>query len=376
MLRIGMVSALWGPAYPTGSGVYAFELANRLAERGCSVKIITTDVGHHNGFKYHKNISMDVLKTRNMAWDMNPVVNVAPYLSNLDLDVAHIHSYIYFLSNAMTFISRLKNVGSILHFHGGLSHTAFNNGTNKRIWMKNNIYDPTVGRFTASCADKVFSVSRRDIPVIEEKFGVAPDYITNAVSTELFQYDRGNEEKIVTYIGKLEPWKGSEYILPTFEKIHAKDKNIQFRIVGTGSESHLFNDTHLPIEVLGHVPHTLMPRIYQESSVTILPSLMEGTPTTCMEALACGTPVVATDVGDTSEIIQDSVNGYLCQVGDVNLMVNRVLDLVHDDDKRIEFGLRGRKRMEETFSYDVVIERLLPHYAELAMRRGKNNAGS
>ena len=46
----------------------------------------------------------------------------------------------------------------------------------------------------------------------------------------------------------------------------------------------------------------------------VLPSYREGMPRTLLEAAAMGRPLVATDVPGCREVVQDSVNGYLCQV--------------------------------------------------------------
>ncbi len=44
-MKIAMVTAFCGPAYPTGSGIYAYEVARRLAEQGNEVHVYTSSVG-------------------------------------------------------------------------------------------------------------------------------------------------------------------------------------------------------------------------------------------------------------------------------------------------------------------------------------------
>jgi len=51
-MKVAMVTAFWGPAYPTGSGIYAYEVARRLAEQGNEVHVYTSNVGNFNETKY------------------------------------------------------------------------------------------------------------------------------------------------------------------------------------------------------------------------------------------------------------------------------------------------------------------------------------
>ena len=46
----------------------------------------------------------------------------------------------------------------------------------------------------------------------------------------------------------------------------------------------------------------------------MLPSYREGVPRTLMEASAMGRPIVATDVPGCREVVEDGVNGLLCEV--------------------------------------------------------------
>ena len=55
-MKIAQVTAFWGPAYPSGSGVSCFEISSRLAEEH-EVHVFTSDLGlnghnSQNGYKF------------------------------------------------------------------------------------------------------------------------------------------------------------------------------------------------------------------------------------------------------------------------------------------------------------------------------------
>jgi len=365
-LKIAMVTAFWGPAYPTGSGVYAYQLSRRLAEMGHDVHVYTSQIGNFNGNLYPPNLHLHPLRTYGMMWDMNPIANVFPRLLDERFDVVHVHSYIFYMSNLAALARAVRNFGYVLNFHGGLNHKVMNDGSySRRIWIKENIFDRTIGRLTVKLADKVLTVSRSDIPLIQDCFGVIPEYIPNAVCTEDFSYCQ-NDSRTVTYVGKLEKWKGLEELIGVFKIVHDQMDDVRFRVVGNGSLSEKLKRSNLPLDIVGYVPHLNMPKVYGESAVTILPSYMEGSPTVCMESLSCGTPCVATNVGDTPEIVMDGKCGYLANPGDVNTFAERIIGLLQDSGLRKRMGAAGREHVMRNFSYESVVEKMLHVYDSVA----------
>jgi len=360
-MKIAIVTAFWGPAYPTGSGIYAYEVAKRLAEQRNEVHVYTSSVGYFNKTEYPDNLYVHVLRAYGVIWNMNPVANDLSKLLREDFDIVHVHSYIFFMSNMAALARVFKNFKYVLHFHGGLNYSEARNFYPWRVWAKENIYDKTLGWFTVKMADRVLSVAKSDIPIIKKKFGVNAEWIPNAVCTEKFSYSE-NDSRVVTYVGKLEKWKGVEVLIDVFKIIHKELKDVEFMVVGDGSLAEKLRNTNLPIKIMGHVPHDKMPDIYHKTAVSVLPSFMEGLPTICMESLACGVPVVATDVGDTKEVVIDGKTGFLVKPGDAETMASKAIELLEDDDLRKIMGKEGRKHIEENFSYDVVARNVYEVY--------------
>jgi glycosyltransferase involved in cell wall biosynthesis len=82
---------------------------------------------------------------------------------------------------------------------------------------------------------------------------------------------------------------------------------------------------------------------YHEADILVLTSDWEGTPNVILEAMASGLPVVATSVGGVSEIVVDGQTGYLVDAWDENGLVDAILDLVENAERREAFGRAGRE---------------------------------
>lgn len=105
-----------------------------------------------------------------------------------------------------------------------------------------------------------------------------------------------------------------------------------------------------------------IPKILQKIDIFFLPSRWEGLPRTVLEAMASGIPVVASSVDGTSEAVLDSVTGYLVAPDDLNGYVQKLVELIQDENKRETMGIEGRKRVEKYFSYKRMIGKLLSIY--------------
>ena len=103
--------------------------------------------------------------------------------------------------------------------------------------------------------------------------------------------------------------------------------------------------------------------IYNEADISFLSSVSEGHPYVVIESMACERPVVATDVGGVSEVIEGC--GMIVQPGDVSAMSQAIIELLRDDDLRIELGIRGRQKVIRDFNINKSMEEYKLSYQKL-----------
>ncbi len=118
------------------------------------------------------------------------------------------------------------------------------------------------------------------------------------------------------------------------------------------------------INWLGNVQD--MPKLIKENDIVCLPTTYgEGVPRILIEAASCQRAIITTDVVGCREIVSHNVNGLLAQPRDVVSLVNCLRTLLEDDEKTLEFGIKGRKKVEEQFSQEMVFEKTVQIYKEL-----------
>lgn len=113
----------------------------------------------------------------------------------------------------------------------------------------------------------------------------------------------------------------------------------------------------------GRVDNEEMLSYYAQSSVYLMTSMSEGMPRTLLEAMACGLPEVCTDIPQLVPIVE--AGGIVILKKDVDGVAKALEWLYGDVYLSDEFGLSGRKKIEEGYSLSAMNVETERVYGEL-----------
>ncbi len=131
------------------------------------------------------------------------------------------------------------------------------------------------------------------------------------------------DEKILLFVGRIDPLKGIDNLIKTLPLLKNEGK---FKLVVVGGDENSREeleglkklaadvDVMNSVDFRGLVKQEQLPYFYSAADVCVVPSYYESFGLVPLESLACGTPVVATDVGDLKHIIKSGETG--CIVSD------------------------------------------------------------
>ncbi len=106
------------------------------------------------------------------------------------------------------------------------------------------------------------------------------------------------------------------------------------------------------------------------SDCVVLPSYREGTPRSLLEAAAMAKPLIATDVPGCREVVQEGVNGYLCEVCNAHDLADKMLKLIAlPSQLRLLMGTQSRNMAETRFDEQIVIRKYLKVIDECTGRK-------
>jgi len=70
----------------------------------------------------------------------------------------------------------------------------------------------------------------------------------------------------------------------------------------------------------------------------LMPSELESFGLAALEAMACKVPTISTNVGGVPELIDHGKNGFLTNVGDVEMMAKYAVEILSDEKRLREMG--------------------------------------
>ena len=108
---------------------------------------------------------------------------------------------------------------------------------------------------------------------------------------------------------------------------------------------------------LGKVKNPIEPLLI--SDLLLLPSETESFGLVALEAMAAGVPVISSNVGGLAEVNAEGETGHLCEVGHVDQMATRALEVLQGD------ALPKFKARAVSRANDFTIDRILPQYLEV-----------
>ncbi len=111
-----------------------------------------------------------------------------------------------------------------------------------------------------------------------------------------------------------------------------------------------------------------MPCVYNGADVFVLASESETFGQVYLEAMACGTPVIGTNLGGVPEIITDNQDGFLIEPDNSSLLMQKIENLLYDEENRKKFVKNALKTVRVRFSTERQFRLLFKSLEKIAAR--------
>jgi glycosyltransferase involved in cell wall biosynthesis len=178
---------------------------------------------------------------------------------------------------------------------------------------------------------------------------------------------------VIGAVGRLSAEKGFDVLIRSAHQLLKEGRDVELLIAGEGDEKAalqaLISELGCAerIRLLGYRSDTR--DLYQAMNVFALSSFREGLPNVLLEAMAFEVPVVATRIAGIPQLIRDRDNGLLVEPGDAAGLGGAIFSLLHDADLSDRLGRAGRRTIEESYSFQVRMDKIRTIYDRLLDRR-------
>ena len=155
-----------------------------------------------------------------------------------------------------------------------------------------------------------------------------------------------------------EPMKGFHVLREACERLWKRRQD--FELAVTAEQA---GQTEEFLNFVGWQSQEELPHEYSACDICIVPTIaQEALRRTAVEAMAAGRPVIASRIGGLPFTMIDGATGLLSEPGNADDLAAKIEVLLDDRELRDRMGCAGRRRFEEHYSWDVIIER---HYRPL-----------
>lgn len=199
--------------------------------------------------------------------------------------------------------------------------------------------------------------------------------IGNGVNLKKYDEIRGGKKGgtfNLLWVGRMVPVKGLFLLLLVFSKLAVKYPKLRLKLVGDSPEKpglelvvkklKLQNKVFFVGKIL---EENELIKEYKQADLFILPSVSaEGFPVTIVEAMAAKLPVIASDIGDTSVLVNNGKTGYLIKPGDKKDLFDKLEKLINNF-KRAEMGKLGYNLVKEKYTWDLITKEIYEVYCEI-----------
>lgn len=155
------------------------------------------------------------------------------------------------------------------------------------------------------------------------------------------------------------PYKGFNVLVKALNSIQKKN---DYCLIIVGKGTNISQIKNFECRCMGYIQDDeIMNELYALSDVFILPSVAENFPCSILESFASGTPVIASRVGGISEEINEET-GWLVEAGNSEELACVIESLPDQKEKILKMGIACRKRVEDNFSEDKMLDKYLDLY--------------
>ena len=362
-----------------GTEIAIYEIGKRLVKKGYDVTIITQDAGFFKPHEFVDGLKIHRVhrKTGKIGFIVMPL-KVLKKIRELDkiknFDILH-QFHLLPLGCASLLAKKILKIPLITSLMGGEIYDPFNPLQKifkpHHAWVMNNS-----DVVTSPCNDYAGYAKKvglkRDAIIIPHGVGL-DDFNPDKYSNEIRKnFGISNDEIMVLSLQRFRKTKRVEYLINAIPGVIKKNQNVKFVIVGDGPEEgrleKLVKRLNIEDKVIftGFVPHGgKLSAIVASCDIFAFHSTYESFGIVLVEAMASGKPVISTDVGAIPEIVDNGKTGIIIPPRDSKAFADAILKLVGNKNLRIKMGIEGRKKAEEEYDWDRIVERYEGIYESL-----------
>lgn len=347
-----------------------------LHEHGCEVHVAArNNLAEKNGLKldfveqiFDIPFERSPFNRRNLAayQQLKQVIDGGNY------DVVHTNTPVGGIVGRLAARKARKNGCQVFYTAHGFH---FFQGGPKKNWL---IYYP-IEKYMCRYTDELIVINEEDFRLAQDKFRVSVSHIHGiGANTSKFCPTSDDErvtlrtklgftqkQKIIICTGELNANKNQLVAIQAMRQVIAHEPNAILLLAGNGPSYDKLKTAISELELAKHIIllgyHTDLEQYVKASDIVISCSKREGLGLNLVEGMLCEKPIVAAINRGHRELVRDGESGYLVPASDVNMLAQKIIQLLFDPQLSHTFGQNGYE-LSQHYTDAAVYEELVALY--------------
>lgn len=385
-LKIAQITPYYYPSIGGVQGVVQY-LSEELVEMGHSVDVLTPNRDHKGRPKMDRPLreifnGVNIYRFKSILnfGHMSITPGLYYHLLKNKYDVLHYHNYRHPHCEVASSIGKRKGSVTVLHGHGPFFEPGEISNLKENIY---NIYDKAALKSVFKNSEIIIALNNYEanrylrIGVPESKIKVVPnaaerDSFTLVSSKEFLSKYNLVGKKIILFVGILNSFKRPDLLIEALPRIIENKPDAHLVMVGPdGGELKKVKNIADKLGVekhyswIGPLYGLEKQQAYDAAKVFVLPSDWDAYPLVLLEALARKLPIISTDTRGPKDIVDDNVNGFIINKGDVNALAEKVITLLTDEKLYQQFSLNAHQKGVSVYAASAITKKIEDIYFEL-----------
>ncbi len=278
--------------------------------------------------------------------------------------------------------ARLRRIPLVLEYNGSEVWIAEKwgegrSGSSVALWYENIViqgadYIVVVSR---SLRDELLNRGAKKERVLVNPNGVDPEPFIKVQREEVENLRKklGLQNRyVVGFVGTFGPWHGAEVLAKAVKPLSKRIPDVSFLFIGDGVRRRFAEEiashegvVHLTI-FTGMIPPEDVPVYLLACDVLVSPHVPNpdgseffGSPTKLFEYMMAGRPIVASALGQISEILREGETALLVEPGNVQALCDGIEKLIKNDEMRMRLGRSAREEALAHYTWQAHVRRII-----------------
>lgn len=357
-----------------GVGTFTQTLANALIERGFKVTILALHHGVPEIFEDQDGVKIWWINQQ--QW---PAFNFIRNSWLLQKKLRQVHrqnpiSVIESQEAGFAFLKPLAGVPFIIRLHGG--HYFFSKTLGKRFsaftgWQERQSFKKA--RAYIGVSKFVLAQTAKFIQFDLQKAVVIP----NPIDCERFY--PADAQKLMpgtlVFAGRLVEKKGIRQLIEALPLVLEKHPNIRLLVYGGdtsidhGSSFKTMLENQMPesvravVSFKGEIKNEALPALLEQAEICVYPSHLEAMPIAWLEVMAMGKAFIAGRPGPGPEVIDDGVDGLLCDPFSPTDIAKKINWMLDNPSEANQMGLKAREKILENYEISQITQQNIDFFS-------------